>query len=444
MKARVTAPYVGYFEMSQPFDLLILSNGPGEIATWVRPVVEEVRRQFENVRISVILSPCPHASGREADIVASYPEVDRVQGAAAFWDFLLWGKTAEHWEWRDRGVVLFLGGDRLFPVIVGKRLGYRIVVYAEWEAQWYRWVDRFGVATQKAIDNAPKRYAHKLSIVGNLMADARGDTDANPDTANTTLGFLPGSKPLKLTLGVPLSLAIADRIHPLRPDVQFIVPVAPTVDLETLAKYADPQFNRAISALNWPGGEPIFDDGIPYLVTSSGVKLRLWTQTPATEVLQQCALCITTVGANTAELAALAVPMLVLLPTHRLDIMRAWDGIPGLLAHLPGVGDSFTKLFTWIAWKWLDRQAGGSRLAWPNIWANEQIVPEFVGQFPPEDIARYAVDLLNNPAELDRIRQNLTCIRGEPGAAEKLVKLLTGDGERGTGNSHQSPVTSHQ
>lgn len=421
--------------MSQFFDLLILSNGPGEIATWVRPVVEEVRRQFENLRISVVLSPCPHASGREAEIVASYPEVDRVQGAEVFWDFLLWGKTAENWDWCDRGVVLFLGGDRLFPVIIGKRLGYRIVIYAEWEAQWYPWVDRFGVATQQVIDNAPKRYAHKLTVVGNLMADARGDTDAIPHTANATIGFLPGSKPLKLTLGVPLSLAIADRIHQLRPDIQFIVPVAPTVDLETLAKYADPQFNRSISALNWPAGQLMFDADIPYLVTPSGVKLRLWTQTAApshlkTSLLQQCALCITTVGANTAELAALAVPMLVLLPTHRLDVMRAWDGIPGLLARLPGVGDSFTQLFSWIAWKWLDRKAGGSRLAWPNIWADEQIVPEFVGQFPPEDIAHHAVELLENPAELDRIRQNLARVRGEPGAAEKLVQQLIIDREQ--------------
>ncbi|MBP0004044.1 MAG: lipid-A-disaccharide synthase [Cyanobacteria bacterium SBC] len=415
--------------MSQPLDLLILSNGPGEVTTWVRPVVREVRRQFENVRISVVLSPCPHASGREAEIVASYPEVDRIQGAEAFWDFLLWGKTSEKWDWFDRGIVLFLGGDRLFPVVIGKRLGYRIVMYAEWEAQWYRWVDRFGVATQAAIDKAPKRYAHKLSIVGNLMADAGREEGVTPIRSQNLIGFLPGSKPLKLTLGVPLSLTLAERIHQQRPDVQFVVPVAPTVDLDTLARYANPQFNRSISSLNWTGGELMFDDEVPYLVTPSGVKLRLWTKTPAYDILQQCALCITTVGANTAELAALAIPMLVLLPTHRLDVMRAWDGIPGLLAHLPLVGDRFTQLFTWIAWKWLDRMAGGSRLAWPNIWANEQIVPEFVGQFPPETIAQHAIDLLKNPTELEQMRRKLDRVRGEPNAAEALVRLLRFDEE---------------
>ncbi len=70
-------------------DILILSNGPGELATWVRPVVKALREQLGDdrsaVRISVVLSPCPNASGKEAEIAQSYPEVDRVQGAGNFW-----------------------------------------------------------------------------------------------------------------------------------------------------------------------------------------------------------------------------------------------------------------------------------------------------------------------------------------------------------------------
>ena len=69
-------------------DILILSNGPGEVTTWVRPVVRALRQKFgddrNQVRISVILSPCSNASGKEAAIALSYPEVDRVQGRRAF------------------------------------------------------------------------------------------------------------------------------------------------------------------------------------------------------------------------------------------------------------------------------------------------------------------------------------------------------------------------
>ncbi|MGL5878478.1 MAG: lipid-A-disaccharide synthase, partial [Xenococcaceae cyanobacterium] len=90
----------------QPIDLLVLSNGPGEVTTWVRPVVRALRQKFGNdpskVRISVVLSPCPNATGTEAKIALSYPEVDRVQAAEHFFNFLLWGKTAENWDWRKR------------------------------------------------------------------------------------------------------------------------------------------------------------------------------------------------------------------------------------------------------------------------------------------------------------------------------------------------------
>ena len=118
--------------MTSSVDILILSNGPGEVTTWVRPVVKALREQLghdiSQVRISVILSPCPHASGKEAAIALGYPEVDRVQAAADFWQFLLWGKTAENWDWRNQGAVVFLGGDQLFPVLIGKKLGYKTVV----------------------------------------------------------------------------------------------------------------------------------------------------------------------------------------------------------------------------------------------------------------------------------------------------------------------------
>jgi len=113
-------------------DVVILANGPGEITTWVKPMVAALRAEVPNtdeLRISVVLSPCPNATGREANIARQYPEVDRVQAAQHFWPFLLRGKTADNWEWRDRGVVLFLGGDQIYPVIIGRHLGYKTVIY---------------------------------------------------------------------------------------------------------------------------------------------------------------------------------------------------------------------------------------------------------------------------------------------------------------------------
>ena len=407
-------------QIVQPVDILILSNGPGEVATWVRPVVRSLRQQFQDqARISLVLSPCPNASGREVAIAQTYPEIDRIQGAEHFFSFLLTGRTAENWDWRDRGAVLFLGGDQFFPLIIGKRLGYRIVVYGEWETRWHRWVDRFGVMKPTLIDRAPQRYRHKLTVVGDLMAEA-GQALKAEKTAETQflIGLLPGSKPAKLAQGVPLALAIAQHVHAARPQTHFVIPVAPTLDLATLAKFADPMQNPVVRALPEGAATLAIDGSRAYLKTDSGLRIELLQQFPAYEVLAQCCFCLTTVGANTAELGSLAVPMIVLLPTYQLDAMRAWDGLPGLLVRLPGVGSAFAKLIN----GWFLRQS--RLLAWPNIWAGEAIVPELIGKLQPDQVAALAIDWLDHPENLNAVRDRLRQVRGTPGAADKLAAIV--------------------
>lgn len=421
----------------QAVDILILSNGPGEVTTWVRPVVKALRQHLGDnravVRISVVLSPCPNATGKEAAIAKSYPEVDRVQGSEHFFPFLLWGKTAENWDWRDKGVVVFLGGDQFFPVIIGKRLKYRTVIYAEWDARWHAWIDRFGVMKTKIIADAPKKYAHKLTVVGDLMADVGeeetgrgGDGKYSLQSQIELIGLLPGSKPAKLAQGLPLSLAIAERIHAVRPHTRFVIPVAPTLNFSTLSRFADSEENPLIRQLGWGEAQLIVPHSDKsdrsFLKTPSGLCVELWQSFPAHDLLSQCRLCLTTVGANTAELGSLAVPMIVLLPTQQLDAMRAWDGLPGILARLPGVGYSLAKLINWII---LQQVVRHKRLfAWPNIWAGKEIVPELLGQLQPQDVAQLVLDYLEHPEKLEEMRSRLRAVRGQPGAAQKLAQLV--------------------
>ncbi|WP_448560579.1 lipid-A-disaccharide synthase [Trichothermofontia sp.] len=418
-------------------DILILSNGPGELATWVRPVVRKLRQKLgddrDRVRISVVLSPCPNASGCEAEMARSYPEVDRVQGPEAFFNFLLWGKTAENWDWRDRGVVLFLGGDQFFTVVISRRLGYRSVVYAEWEARWLQWIDRVAVMNAQVLQQVPAQYAAKCTVVGDLMADVGQVDVSQADDASTgrvsasspiKIGLLAGSKPAKLAIGVPLSLAIADSLHQHRPEIQFFIPVAPTLAVETLARFADLAHNPIIAKVGNVAATLLTSGPeAPALQTPSGLIVPLCTEFPAYTQLAQCTLCLTTIGANTAELGALAVPMIVLLPTQQLDAMRAWDGLPGILANLPGIGSLFAKAMNWLALRQLQ---GPQRrlLAWPNIWAGSEIVPELVGPLEPQAVAHQVLELLNHPDQLTQMRDRLRQVRGQPGAVGKLVDMV--------------------
>ena len=116
--------------------------------------------------------------------------------------------------------------------------------------------------------------------------------------------------------------------------------------------------------------------------------------------------------------------MIVLLPTQQLDAMRAWDGIPGLLANLPLVGTSMAKVINWLALRRL------GLLAWPNIWAKSEVVPELVGKLQPQQVAEFALDFLQHPEKLEQMRSHLRSIRGEPGAAQKLATLVSEELER--------------
>lgn len=461
---------------AKPVDIVILTNGPGEVATWVKPVVQALVKQTcgENVptkaqtpapreaqtpaqtdvRISVILSPCPHASGQEHMTLAQYPEVDRVQSADQFFKFLLTGKTADNWDWHPNGVVVFLGGDQLYTVLVAKRIGqktgrsYRTVTYAEWDARWPNLIDRFGVMQAALAKKAPVKHQDKFVVVGDLMADVQATanrleitTALGCEPESELIGFLPGSKPMKLKIGVPIMLKIAQILHNQNPnkDYTYVIGVAPNLTLTDLTHYADPEKNSAIALFKSPPVTLITpENGLPYLNIKTGtptstqdsaqnsaqndIKIVLWQRFPALDLFSQCALCFTTVGANTAQLGALATPMFVLLPTQQLDGLSIADGLPGLIAQLPGIGQFARKVINPLLVKTL--QKSGKRFAWPNIWAKREVVPELFGPITAEDVSAIAQDHLTHPEKLTAIRQDLRTLRGPAGAAHKMATLI--------------------
>jgi lipid-A-disaccharide synthase len=267
------------------------------------------------------------------------------------------------------------------------------------------------------IESIPEKYRSKFTVVGDLMTDVSIPPDQE-EGDHFLIGLLPGSKPAKLIQGVPLMLAIAHHLKQQQSNLDFIIPVAPTLATETLAQYANPHFNSFVNTFGGISASLIRENNREFLVTNEGLKVELITEFPCNEILVKCTVCLTTVGANTAQLAALLIPMIVLLPTQQLDAMRSWDGLPGILANLPILGTYFAKLINWLV-------LGQKRLfAWPNIWAKTEIVPELIGELKAEEIAKMLIQLLENPEQLQEIRNNLRRVRGESGAAEKIVNVI--------------------
>ena len=397
-------------------DLVILSNAPGEISTWVYPVWQELQRQNLAVRVSVILSPCQNACGTEAELIRSWG-VDRVLPASQFWQFLLWGKTP-NWDWHGSGTVLFLGGDQFYTVVIGKRLGYRTITYAEWTARWAGMVDY--LALRHGRVPVPAKYQHKALVVGDLMlcqaknCTSQDSKDNLENASHSLVVFMPGSKPHKLQVGVPLSLRTTEVLlattAQLPETLKVAIALAPTVTPEQFMTYAPSGFSYQSEA------------GV---ITPSGRVIYLHRQFPAYDLCNQARLCITTIGANTAELASWAVPMLVVLPTSAeyMPQQLGWDGLLGLL--------NGNRFFAKVINRYLvDRlRRKGQKLAWPNIWAGEEIVPELWGEITPESLANTIQHYLQQPEKLAEMKRKLRAVcageaNGDLNAAQRIVDLI--------------------
>jgi len=406
-----------------PAAIVLVSNGPGELSTWVRPLVEHLHQQLplrprspgSPWSLELVLVPCPNATGVEHRVAAEWQAFERIVPARRFWGLLL--RPWRYGPWPSQGLVVFLGGDQFWTVLLSARLGYRHLTYAEWVARWPQWNDRIAAMGPAAATRLPSRLRQRCTVVGDLMADlsasARSTTPLPP---GEWVALLPGSKRAKLQVGVPFLLETADRLAALRPGCRFLLPVAPTTSPAELLAYGS-----AVNPLqrHYGSGEPRLDDGVPpRLLTPAGTAIELVVAHPAHGPLSQCDLALTTVGANTAELGALGVPMIVLVPTQHLQVMQAWDGALGLVARLP--------LLRWLlglaltAWRMRHR----GFLAWPNIAAGRAVVPERVGVITPAQIAAEAADWLAQPERLAGMRDDLRSLRGQPGAVSALADLV--------------------
>ena len=116
--------------------VVIISNGPGELSTWVRPVVDYLNKINDssknidklNFSIRLVLVPCPNATGKEYKVAKSWRKFELVTKAKIFWKVLI--RPHQYAKWPQKGIVIFLGGDQFWGVLLAKRLGYINITYA--------------------------------------------------------------------------------------------------------------------------------------------------------------------------------------------------------------------------------------------------------------------------------------------------------------------------
>ncbi len=409
----------------------MISNGPGELTTWVKPLAENLHSKLNmlprvsnaNITFRLVLVPCPNATGQETEVARRWGQFELITAARSFWNLLVFPNQFASWP--TKGLVVFLGGDQFWSVLLAARLGYRHMTYGEWIVRWPQWNDRIAAMSSNVKNRLPQKFKQRCRVVGDLMADLPTIAKKEePLPKGSWIALLPGSKKIKLSIGVPFMLEVADHLKKLRPESNFLLPIAPTTNLNEIQQFVSSQnpiakqYKSNIANIIPPEGEYKF----LRLITDQGTEIHLYEDHPAHIALSQCELALTTVGANTAELGALGVPMIVIVPTQHLNIMQAWDGFLGIIARVPIIKNFLSILIS------LWRLRKKNFLAWPNISAGRVVVPERIGKIFPIEIAQEADDWLSSPSRLLGQQEDLRSLRGKPGAigalTEEIIKFL--------------------
>lgn len=343
--------------------LFILSNSPGEISVWVRPMVAHLMKQDVKFDISLCLTPCQYASGSELSVAAQIPGINRVFRPKETFQLLLKGFGAAI----KNGSVLYLGGDPNYARLLGWRLRIPAFAYTQ-----HNGFPTFGF----------KQIFYKQKD-GDLMAARVLNFSAQRDTIlekynlpdSEFLLLFPGSRPQHFENFIEFLSGTFETLRKIRPDIKLIVSLSPFITDKILAKYQS--FLSKMDA---------------YVIRGNSL-----------ELLSLSKLLVTIPGSNTAEAMYMKTPMLIMIPLHKPKYIIL-DGLAGLIGNIPIIGTLLKRLIIIIMKKKYDY------FSLPNTRFKRKLVPELIGAFTQDELQTEILTLWDSESRLTEQKEAFSTI----------------------------------
>jgi lipid-A-disaccharide synthase len=368
-------------------ELLVVVNAPGEISTRLQPILKSTKRLSNKLKVSCFLSPCQFASGEEISLLEQVEGLDHIIPPLLYLKILFYGRSPSK---ERRGVVLHLGGDPIHSLFLAKRLNWKAAIYTYGPFHYlYRYFDKVMVLDEKVKrDFIYKGVSkEKIEVVGELIVDSV-KKDTYP-CHEDIIGLLPGSRIVHFNHLLPLLVEVGDILFKYFPSFRFLLLLAKSIRNHPIIRR-------------------------DYIRTPSGGRIDVVKN--GIERLGGAKLVITIPGSNTGQLAALGVPMLVILPLH-LPHLLPLEGSVNFVDRIPFLGSYIKSYFA-------KKAAAKHRfIALPNIRVNKAIVPETKGLLTPEIIATEAVRYLEN-LEREKVSLELKRAMGEEGTSTRMAQLV--------------------
>jgi Lipid-A-disaccharide synthetase len=367
--------------------LVLVANSPGEVSYLAIPMARAAKQWASStglpLSISLILPPCQWASGREASFAHQAAAFERIFSPR---DCLAFAARLRRFPEPGPGCVVHFGGDLWYSATLARRFRFAAFAYVEASQpilRRARWFSRVFLPSSSLADHlialgAPKE---RLAVVGDLRVEHLQSIRSTAPRAHSgsRVALLPGSRRWIVSIALPYILELVPAMRALRPDVTFSLIASPFLSRHDLER----TLARRGATLPELGIEIVEHDHL--------------------RAMAGCDLALTYPGSNNDELAILGVPMLVVLPLEHVSEIRT-PGLSEWLGRIPGVAN-FVKAV--VVGRYLRHHR---LLAWPNQHAGRMVVPELVGRLTPTEVARRAMQMLDDRSGLARMSQELRAL----------------------------------
>jgi len=163
--------------MNEKINVLLIANGAGELAAYVKPVAKKIFEEIPNADIILILSPCQYATGFEAKYALGLGTISQIVDADSFKRWLLINKAPANLNLSRKGVIVYLGGEIMYAALLAKKINLPAFAYLGGHAGWDKHFKKFYVSNQADFNlHKAKVSEGKLVNIGNLMVDSVSDS----------------------------------------------------------------------------------------------------------------------------------------------------------------------------------------------------------------------------------------------------------------------------
>ncbi|MFA5880127.1 MAG: hypothetical protein WC860_08160 [Candidatus Margulisiibacteriota bacterium] len=373
-----------FLATTNSFVLIIQANSPGEISNWAIPFARLFKKNVTTAKIILAITPCQYASKNEKEVALHSQVFDQVYAPKETIKLIFsWPLVTNLTS--KKGAVLSLGGDPFYSKLLGLKFHLPVFVYTERKK-----FKSFLIKEVFSKYEIGDLMYEKIKQIKDSLSRDQILKKYNLQDQKYCL-FFAGSRPQHFTSLLPHYLELVKIVKNKHPDFKAILQVSPFITDKILT-----QIKKEIN----------LDD----FIVLRGNSL---------ELISISSLLLTIPSTSTSEAMYLGLPMIVVLPTNKADLI-IFDGLLGLVGNLPILGTILKKIVIAVVTKVAQKRL----FALPNIMAQKEVVPELKGHLTAEFVAEKVCELFYNEAALDKIKKELALIPIKEDTAQLMMEKI--------------------